>query len=174
MQSTDRKERKFKNRLLRVLQGENLSLQGEFFNRLTVDLGCSPDELGAALIFMSQSNLYENVKKPERSVERRRKPGELLNQPTKSKRIRYRLDVGSHHKLCPEQLKDMLVEESGVERQRIGKVDIRNHYTIVELPEGMPSDIFQVLTETEICQRKLKIKRLKSQRSYRPYRNQGS
>jgi ATP-dependent RNA helicase DeaD len=58
----------------------------------------------------------------------------------------------------------VLVEESGVDRKRIGKIDIRHNYTLVELPDGMPADIFQLLSDASIADRRLAIKRVKPNR----------
>ncbi len=76
------------------------------------------------------------------------------------KMVRYRLAVGDKHGASKEVIKDVLVDESGVERKMIRCVDIRNEFTIVELPEGMPEDIFQHLKTIEVQRQKLDIKRL--------------
>jgi ATP-dependent RNA helicase DeaD len=74
------------------------------------------------------------------------------------------LNVGSQHRVLKEQIQAVLIEESGVDKKRIGKIDIRPSYTLVELPEGMPADIFQLLSEATVCERKLGIKRMKPNR----------
>lgn len=76
------------------------------------------------------------------------------------KMVRYRLAVGHKHGVSKEVIKDVLVDESGVERKMIRLIDVRNEFTIVELPEGMPEDIFQHLKTIEIRRQKLDIKRL--------------
>ena len=78
--------------------------------------------------------------------------------------VRYRLDVGSQHNVVNEQIQAVLIEESGVDKKRIGRIDIRQNYTLVELPDGMPADIFQLLSEATIGERKLAIKRVKPSR----------
>ena len=83
--------------------------------------------------------------------------------------VRYRLDVGSQHNVVKEQIQAVLIEESGVDKKRIGRIDIRQNYTLVELPDGMPADIFQLLSEATIGERKLAIKRVKPSR--RPARS---
>jgi hypothetical protein len=40
-------------------------------------------------------------------------------------------------------IKDLLVEEAGVERNKIGYVDVFEHYTVLSLPPGMPVEILQ-------------------------------
>ena len=76
--------------------------------------------------------------------------------------IRYRLDVGSKHKITLDQLKKVLIEESGVDKNNISNVNIQNLYTLIELPDEMPHDIFQHLKSVEINQHKLDIRRVKT------------
>jgi hypothetical protein len=54
-----------------------------------------------------------------------------------------------------------LVEESGVDKNNINNVNIQNLYTLIELPDEMPPDIFQHLKSVEINQHKLDIRRVK-------------
>ena len=81
--------------------------------------------------------------------------------------VRYRLDVGSKHRITLEQLKKVLVEESGVDKNNINNVNIQNLYTIIELPDAMPPDIFQHLKSVEINQHKLDIRRVKARNKKR-------
>jgi len=78
------------------------------------------------------------------------------------KMVRYRLDVGSQHQITEETLKKVLVEESGVDKNNINNINIRGLYTLIDLPDSMPADIFQHLKTVEINQRPLAIKRVKS------------
>lgn len=81
--------------------------------------------------------------------------------------VRYRLDVGSKHQLNIETLKKVLVEESGVDKNNINNVNIHGLYTLIELPDAMPPDIFQHLKLVEINQRKLDIRRVKNRNNKR-------
>jgi DbpA RNA binding domain len=83
---------------------------------------------------------------------------------------RYRLDIGKKQKLDLETLQAVLIEESGVDRNNIQNVSIRNDYTLLELPDEMPSDIFLHLKNISINGYKLNIKRLKL-RKETPYKS---
>jgi DbpA RNA binding domain. len=76
--------------------------------------------------------------------------------------VRYRLDVGSKHQITSEELKNVLIAESGVDKNNISNINIQGDYTLVELPDEMPQDIFLHLKSVEIKQRKLDIKRVKA------------
>lgn len=78
---------------------------------------------------------------------------------------RYRLDVGKKQRVELEWLKNMLIEESGVDRNNIQNISIRNDYTLLELPDEMPSDIFLHLKNIDVNGYKLNIKRLKVRKS---------
>jgi hypothetical protein len=78
---------------------------------------------------------------------------------------RYRLDVGNKQGVELESLKEMLVEESGVDHNNIQNISIRNDYTLLELPDEMPSDIFLHLKNILINDFKLNITRLKVRKS---------
>jgi DbpA RNA binding domain. len=75
--------------------------------------------------------------------------------------VRYRLNIGSEHSVSIEQLRETLIEESGVDKKNINNINIQRTYTLIELPDEMPPDIFQHLKSVEINQCKLDIKRLK-------------
>jgi hypothetical protein len=81
--------------------------------------------------------------------------------------VRYRLDIGSQHQITLEDLKKILVDESGVDKNNIANVSIRNLYTLIDLPDAMPPDIFQHLKLVEFNQQKLDIKRVKSRNKKR-------
>jgi hypothetical protein len=54
------------------------------------------------------------------------------------------------------------------DRSKIGFMDIRSNYTLIDLPLGMPPDIFQLLQTVEIKQHALQIKRVNASRK-RPW-----
>jgi hypothetical protein len=83
------------------------------------------------------------------------------------KMVRYRLDIGKEHQLTLDMLKQVLVEESGVDKNNIGNVKIQDFYTLIDLPDEMPLDIFQHLKTVEINQQKLDIRRVKSRNKKR-------
>ena len=82
------------------------------------------------------------------------------------KMVRYRLDVGCKHQITLEELKKVLIDESGVDNNCIN-INIQGDYTLVELPDEMPQDIFMHLKSVEIKQHKLDIKRVKARNKKR-------
>ncbi|MGD0958891.1 MAG: DbpA RNA binding domain-containing protein [Methylomonas sp.] len=113
-------------------------------------------DLAAALLYLKHTPHPPPAAAALRSGQNRALP--------KYRFVRYRLDIGHEHNVRQEQIESVLIQESGVEKKRIGRIDIRHNYTLVELPDGMPTDIFQILSEATIADRKLAIKRVKSKR----------
>jgi hypothetical protein len=82
------------------------------------------------------------------------------------KMVRYRLCVGSKHHVTSEELRQVLIEESGVDKNNINMI-IQGEYTLVELPDEMPQDIFMHLKSVEVRQCRLDIKRVKARNKKR-------
>ena len=142
-----------KKRIQQILDTEILDDQRHSISAIAEELNIDSLTCAAALLYLSQSA----------------KPGEVVTHPlplsepkSTIKMVRYRLDIGSQHQVTLEELKKVLVEESGVDKNNINNVNIRSSYTLIELPDAMPADIFQHLKTVEINQRKLDIKRVKS------------
>ncbi len=170
-QSRTKKQQKFKKRLENTLKRQDLQQQQAFLVQLQQELDVPLERCAAALMYLAQPNLFQvaNRQIDDRSA----KPQDVdipVLSPALPKAVRYRLEVGQKHGVKREEIEQLLVQESGVDIKRITRIDIKQHYTIVELPDGMPADIFQLLSEAEIRQQKLRLKRLKPQRRFRRYR----
>ena len=143
-------------RLAQVIAEQNLDTQREMIQKTIAKLNVSSLDYAAALVFLMQELADDSLKTPDSAAKEQVKNHYRF--------VRYRLDVGSQHNVAKEQIQAVLIEESGVDKKRIGRIDIRQNYTLVELPDGMPADIFQLLSEATIGERKLAIKRVKSSR----------
>jgi len=158
------KEESLKKSIQRVLVQEDLLQHQKLVERLSKELGISSSEYAAALSFLKHPDLY-----PKSQNNNKQDDAEKLVESVsmmKQKQVRYRLDIGRKHQVTFVEIKNMLVDVSGVDKNRIGSIDIRNYYTLVDLPDGMTADIFQLLSETEMNQQRLNIKRMKYQRRF--------
>ncbi len=157
MYQKNSKEEKLKNNLKTILGQEDLKLHQELITHLSAELGVSILDCAAALSFLNEHNKNQYTVK---------KTTGLTEAASKAKFVRYRLDVGRKHLVSLDEIKNVLIEVSGVDRKWIGRLDIRNYYTLVDLPDGMPADMFQLLAETELHNQKLNIKRIKFQNRF--------
>jgi hypothetical protein len=146
--------------LQQVVRERNLASQRELIRSIAARLNVNLLDCAAALLYLRQLQLAP----PSKGVESKT---DGLSKPN-YRSVRYRLDVGTQHHVTKEQIQAVLIEESGVDKKRIGRIDIRHGYTLVELPDGMPADIFQLLSEATLGERKLAIKRVKSNNRRRP------
>ena len=159
MQAHPRKFEKLKKRLQHLLKQQNLESHRALIQQINSELAIDSFDCAAALLYIGQPHLFQNPPEPEQP----KIQAPTLKTP-QYRNVRYRLDVGTSHQIDQEQLLSVLIEESGVDRKRITRVDMRDTYTLIDLPDGMPADIFQLLTEATVGGRKLNIKRLKPNR----------
>jgi len=68
---------------------------------------------------------------------------------------RYRLEVGEQHGVKPGNIVGAIANELGLESEFIGRVQIQDDYTTVDLPEGMPKSIFNDLKQVQVCGQRL-------------------
>jgi ATP-dependent RNA helicase DeaD len=72
----------------------------------------------------------------------------------------FRIEVGSVHGIKPGNIVGAIANESGIEGVHIGRVDIREDHSYVDLPEGMPKQIFKELQKVRVAGRELRISRV--------------
>ncbi len=85
---------------------------------------------------------------------RREKPRREIGAPERGK-DRYRLEVGSNHGAEARNIVGAIANEVGLESEFIGQIHIADTYSTVDLPEGMPSAIFQQLKQLYVCGQQL-------------------
>jgi len=161
------KEVPLKNRILEILNKRNLDAQRALISTVIAELGIDSLTCAAALAYLTTQST-ENTSPPT-DLKDKTTVHQLptINTPLTIKMVRYRLDVGRKHRITLEQLKKVLVEESGVDKNNINNINIQNLYTLIELPDEMPPDIFQHLKLVEINQQKLDIRRVKARNKKR-------
>ena len=70
---------------------------------------------------------------------------------------RYRIDVGHVHGVKPGNIVGAIANESGLDGEHIGSIEIEAEYSLVDLPAGMPKDIFMDLKKVRICGQAMNI-----------------
>ncbi len=69
----------------------------------------------------------------------------------------YRIEVGHDHGVKPGNIVGAIASEAGLDGAHIGRVDIHTDYSLVDLPVGMPREIFRDLRKTRVCGQRLMI-----------------
>ncbi|HEX4153559.1 MAG TPA: DEAD/DEAH box helicase [Steroidobacteraceae bacterium] len=76
----------------------------------------------------------------------------------------FRIEVGSLHEIGPSNIVGAIANEAGIDGAFIGRVDIRDDHSFVDLPEGMPREIFKSLKKTRVAGRELRITKVHRKR----------
>lgn len=71
----------------------------------------------------------------------------------------YRVEVGHAHGVKPGNIVGAIANEAGLDGKNIGRVVIRDDHSFVDLPAGMPKDIFKQLQKVRVGGQKLQISR---------------
>jgi ATP-dependent RNA helicase DeaD len=72
----------------------------------------------------------------------------------------YRLEVGSQHGAEAKHIVGALINEAGLESQYIQDLKINDTHSIVNLPEGMPKEIYKQLYKTWVAGQQIKLRDL--------------
>ena len=70
---------------------------------------------------------------------------------------RYRIEVGRRHGVRPGNIVGAITNEAGLESKYIGKIDINPDFSFVDLPFGMPEQVFKLLEKTRVSSRQMSI-----------------
>jgi len=92
----------------------------------------------------------------------RRGPKPQVQSSAEAGMVRYRVEVGHEHGVQPGSLVGAIANEAGLEGRFIGKIEIYEDFSTVDLPEGMPEEIFRTLGRARVCQQMLRISPVRS------------
>ena len=76
---------------------------------------------------------------------------------------RFRIEVGNEHDVKTNNIVGAIANEAGVDSQYIKNVTIHDNYSTVDLPIGMPHDLFKAMKKVWVAGRQLNISRLDDQ-----------
>jgi ATP-dependent RNA helicase DeaD len=79
------------------------------------------------------------------------------NAPELSMRT-YRIDVGHQHGVQPGNIVGAIANEADLEARYIGRIDIRDDFTLVDLPDGMPPELLAHLKKVRVASRPLQMR----------------
>ena len=148
------------------------SVDLSFFNDLLADFSHqtdhSPEEIASALAYLVQKERPLQVKfaelKPAKAPKGKNKLAREAqkDRPRKprandSDLQRYRLDVGRSHEVRPGDIVGAIANEAGIESQYIGHIKLFDDFSTVDLPKGMPPEVFQLLKKVRVRNRPLNI-----------------
>jgi len=161
----------FKQRITDTLATEDSGFFSQLVEQYQQEHNVPALEIAAALARLLQGDapfLLQN--KPQRKVDKgwdreEGKPGrEREHRPRKEAppeqgMERFRVEVGHNHDVKPGNIVGAIANEAGVDSEYIGRINIYDDYSMIDLPEGMPKVIFNSLKRIRVSGHPLKISR---------------
>jgi ATP-dependent RNA helicase DeaD len=183
----DTRVKRFKARISETLDStDDLDRFRGLVEQYQHEYGVPVIEIASALVAMAQDRqplfAAEKLRKsPERRSEERGKRREKDPQggastgtgpskgPAEKRRDltdpdpgmeRFRVEVGRHHGVKPGNIVGAIANEAEIDSEYIGRIEIYDDFSTVDLPEGMPKEIFRHLKGVWVSGQRLQISRL--------------
>lgn len=180
----DRRIDQFKRQISETIETQELDFFRELMEAFQNEQALDMEDVAAALAYLVQKEqplqpeIEDIPPEPERrSAERSdrgrerdgarsertgrerggREGGERFNATQDMEMRRYRIEVGREHGVQPKNIVGAIANEIGLDSNFIGNISIRDHFTLLDLPEGMPKDLFAHLKTVRVCGRPLNI-----------------
>lgn len=168
---------------LAPLVAEAEATHGELFDRLTADLGCSPRALASALLRKATNGQALDLAAVEReqplvpSFTPRERSGERGDRGERSERsergdrerrapmplaegrVRCRTALGARDGIAAKNLLGAILNEGGLARDAIGRIQVRDSFSLIELPEDGLERLLSKLKDTRVAGKQLKLRR---------------
>ena len=166
---------RFKHKIQETLAAEDLGFYQSLIEEFCRENDSDPLSVAAALACLFQGEqpllLNERDARPENDFvareQRDAKPAKKEKRQ-KSKDMdadleTYRVEVGRRDGVRPGDLVGAIANEGGIDSEFIGHIKIHDDHCTVDLPKGMPKEVFRVLQKTWVCQKQLNLSLLGSQ-----------
>ncbi|MES9904157.1 MAG: DEAD/DEAH box helicase [Sedimenticola sp.] len=176
----DKRVAGFKQRITDTLATEEMGFYHQILEQYQLEHNVPALDIAAALARMLQGDtpmLLSNKPVREKqkpapmreSTPRREKPAGK-RPPRKPSEVekgmeRFRIEVGHDHDVQPGNIVGAIANEAGLDSQYIGHINIQDSYSIIDLPEGMPRDVFRDLKKVWVSGRQLNISQLTDDKS---------
>jgi ATP-dependent RNA helicase DeaD len=195
----DKRIENFKQKITNTLASEDLSLFSQLIEQYQTEHNVPANDVAAALAVLLQGDTPLLLKKKthavppkdwgkedfrsrerksrnnERNKERGRSkssrtPSTKGDHPLEDGMQRFRLEVGHKHEVKPGNIVGAIANEAGLDSKHIGRIVIHDDYSLIDLPSGMPKDIFTTLKKTWVSGTQLNITELGSRSTPNEYK----
>ncbi len=168
---------RFKQKITDTLAADELSFFTQLVEQYQTEHDIPALNIAAALAKISQGDtplLMKDAPKKSRNdrernsnkgdrgnrrerTERDSKPSRGRKQNDGIKMELFRIEVGNKHDVKPGNIVGAIANETGIDGEHIARIKIEENYSTVELPAGMPKDLFQELKKVRVAGQQLKI-----------------
>ena len=175
----DKRIQNFKQRITDTLANEEPGLFPEMIEQYQQEHNVPALDIAAALAQLLQGDtplLLQNKpqkksrenwdrddrpsgRKPARG-ERDRKPRDRAarkDAPVEEGMDRYRIEVGHNHDVMPGNIVGAIANEADIDSKFIGRINIHDEYSLVDLPGDMPKELLNDLKKVWVSGQKLNI-----------------
>ncbi len=166
----DTRIERFKQRITDTLATGELNFYSQLMDQYRVEHNVPALDIAAALAKLVQgdSPLLLSNKPVKMEPRPDKKPRRKKDSPNRTKKIeepdegmeRFRIEVGKIHGVKPGNIVGAIANEAGINAEYIGKIYINEHFSTVDLPEGIPYDMVQEMKKIWVAGQQLKISRL--------------
>ena len=154
---------------------EESALIEELITKLSSELELQPADIAFAAINLSLGNTplmmnedenwikntdsrkFRNDRRDERGRSRRKNDYDGRN--IEENMERFRVEVGYRDRVKPGNLVGAIANETGLKGRMIGRIQIFESHSLIDLPKKMPNDIFNNLKRVKVMNRELQINR---------------
>ena len=193
----DKRINRFKQRITDTLANEDLGLFTQLIEEYQSEHNVPGIEIAAALAQLAQGdtplliqhkpahrsghrpegdrdnyrdakgNDYRDDRRPHRK-DRSSEASERDMIATEPGMERFRIEVGHRHKVKPGNIVGAIAGEVDMDSKYIGRIEIFDDYSLVDLPDGMPKELFHLLKKVWVSGQQLKISRTDDKSRARP------
>ncbi len=178
----DQRIARFKERITETLNSEDLSFFTRLIEQYQQESNLPALDIAAALarlVVGDKPLLIKDMpkRKAARSDDYREKnnyrekketffPSSRRAQEPEKGMERFRIEVGRVHGAKPGNIVGAIANEVGLDSEYIGRIDIFDDFSVVDLPEGMPPALLNMLKKVWVAGQQLNISRVKNFESF--------
>ncbi|MBL8250369.1 MAG: DbpA RNA binding domain-containing protein, partial [Candidatus Competibacter sp.] len=171
----------FKQQVGEIYTSQDLAFFRQVVAEIEREQDISAPDIAAALTWLAQRDrpfqfedtipgeveraAFRPEREPKSDGRRERAPRSPSREAADFDKVRYRLEVGHQHGATPQNIVGAIANEAGIESRYIGRIEIYEDYSTVDLPDGMPKEIFNHLKKVRVRQYPLRISRVEDAES---------
>ena len=175
---------RFKDRITQTLDAEDIEYYAQIIDQYRMETNVPSLEIAAALAKLLQGDNHlllkhkkettlerpvrEKTAKYERHDNRRGNRKEKHQKQSAQSDIRmesYKILVGYSHGVKPGNIVGAIINEIELDSIYIGRIEIFEDFSTIDLPEGMPRDVLNLLQKVVVSGKRLNISKFKKESS---------
>lgn len=185
---------RFERKILSTIESNDLNFFKQFVQKLEAKTDCEPEIIAAALAKLAggdelilkempkaKKERSDRADRPERGERRERKNRDEGSkrssdrsfspyaQPLKAhpdiEMERFKIDAGHSHNVKVSNIVGAIANEAELDSEYIGRIDIFDEFTTVDLPSGMPKEVLQILSKAHVAGRPMNLTVIGDQKS---------